>query len=567
MAGGINIASLFATVGVDTSGLQGGLGKAKTALEGFGGNLVKQIATVASLTAAVKLAGDFIKSSVTDWADYADSMRMSAQLAGIATEEMSRLAQAADDFRVPIGTMQKSMEMALKNGFLPTIENIALLSDELLAISDPAQRAAIASKIFGKSYADMMPFLLAGGDAIREGTAAIDDSLVVTAEGAQQAKEYKDQVDNIGDAWTGVKNEVGKSALPVLTDAMLKITQKMQLPELITEAGGNIKKLQQLNLISADESRKLLLDLSGMGEGVSGMDVGEKTEYYRKIVQDTSTTLLEAQAAHDAYAQAMSGSAQAADNLATSTTDVGKESVLTKAKIEAITEAYEDQKKVLEEGLIDAQMNLNISIKTFRQGVASDLVQGLKDGGLQGEALIGVLTEIDKYAGTSYTVEYKMELAMDGLIQQILDDPTSVTDALAVFDDTFLPLQQSVIAAQGDVDALQTKLNDLEKQYNIDIVITTTGSLPNAPTDNWTWDAGTGTNGLATGGIAFGNTPYLVGERGPELFVPDTTGRIVANNQVGAMGDSITNYYTLNMPTTANAADVRTAFELMEAWA
>ena len=61
--------------------------------------------------------------------------------------------------------------MALKNGFIPTIDNLAALSDRLLAIDDPALRAAEASKIFGKSYADMMPFLMAGGDAIRDVTA------------------------------------------------------------------------------------------------------------------------------------------------------------------------------------------------------------------------------------------------------------------------------------------------------------------------------------------------------------------------------------------------------------
>jgi hypothetical protein len=40
----------------------------------------------------------------------------------------------------------------------------------------------------------------------------------------------------------------------------------------------------------------------------------------------------------------------------------------------------------------------------------------------------------------------------------------------------------------------------------------------------------------ANGGPVTGNSPYIVGERGPELFVPSVSGSIVPNNQVGSFG-------------------------------
>lgn len=40
-------------------------------------------------------------------------------------------------------------------------------------------------------------------------------------------------------------------------------------------------------------------------------------------------------------------------------------------------------------------------------------------------------------------------------------------------------------------------------------------------------------SGRALGGPVMGGTPYIVGERGPELFTPNTTGRITPNNQLG----------------------------------
>jgi lambda family phage tail tape measure protein len=39
---------------------------------------------------------------------------------------------------------------------------------------------------------------------------------------------------------------------------------------------------------------------------------------------------------------------------------------------------------------------------------------------------------------------------------------------------------------------------------------------------------------LAGGGPADANSPYIVGENGPELFVPSTAGTVVPNNQIGA---------------------------------
>jgi hypothetical protein len=47
--------------------------------------------------------------------------------------------------------------------------------------------------------------------------------------------------------------------------------------------------------------------------------------------------------------------------------------------------------------------------------------------------------------------------------------------------------------------------------------------------------------GLATGGPASAGRPYLVGEKGPELFVPGSNGNVVPNNAMGG------NSYTINV--------------------
>jgi len=52
----------------------------------------------------------------------------------------------------------------------------------------------------------------------------------------------------------------------------------------------------------------------------------------------------------------------------------------------------------------------------------------------------------------------------------------------------------------------------------------------------------------ALGGPVFQNMPYMVGEQGPELFVPNTSGTIVPNNKTGRMGAS--GQTIINAPTT-----------------
>jgi hypothetical protein len=51
----------------------------------------------------------------------------------------------------------------------------------------------------------------------------------------------------------------------------------------------------------------------------------------------------------------------------------------------------------------------------------------------------------------------------------------------------------------------------------------------------------------ADGGVATGGKPYLVGEKGAELFVPSSTGRVVPNNQLG--GGGVTVVQNINVTT------------------
>jgi len=60
---------------------------------------------------------------------------------------------------------------------------------------------------------------------------------------------------------------------------------------------------------------------------------------------------------------------------------------------------------------------------------------------------------------------------------------------------------------------------------------------------------------LAEGGPAEANTPYIIGERGPELFVPRTAGTVIPNNALSSMGGQTINY---NGPIIQNMSAIDT---------
>jgi len=61
-----------------------------------------------------------------------------------------------------------------------------------------------------------------------------------------------------------------------------------------------------------------------------------------------------------------------------------------------------------------------------------------------------------------------------------------------------------------------------------------------------------GAFGRQHGGPVLGGMPYLVGERGPELFVPNTAGRIVPNNEVN--NNQVTVNFHGNINNTSNTS-------------
>ena len=116
-----------------------------------------------------------------------------------------------------------------------------------------------------------------------------------------------------------------------------------------------------------------------------------------------------------------------------------------------------------------------------------------------------------------------------------------------------LGMEAGSIIASGFEDAILSgaKLSDVLKQIGRDLIRLVFQNVVTAPLASSIGGAINAAFGgfRAMGGPVSGGTPYIVGERGPELFVPSGSGSIVSNSNMasggGASGPSINVNYNI----------------------
>lgn len=114
---------------------------------------------------------------------------------------------------------------------------------------------------------------------------------------------------------------------------------------------------------------------------------------------------------------------------------------------------------------------------------------------------------------------------------------------------------RSITNTNRALDSIDSSLKQAEQQYRAGKI---TKERYNAILNN----AYSGLPGRAIGGHVNANTPYMVGERGAELFVPDTAGKIVPN---GASGGTVNINVNVGMYAGTEMEKRRMAQELMRA--
>ena len=212
----------------------GDLGNAARSLNGLLGGL----------GVAVSAAGlaSMVKSSL----DSADSLSKLSQRVGITVESLSTLIPAADLSGVSAekfeGGLRKlatrmleaatgseeaarsfaAIGVAVRNqdGTLRATDQVLLdLADRFKAMPDGAEKTALAVELFGKSGADLIPFLNQG----REGVGALTAELAalgvqIGGDTAAQAEVFNDSLAKVRLAISSIGNRILEAFLPAMND-------------------------------------------------------------------------------------------------------------------------------------------------------------------------------------------------------------------------------------------------------------------------------------------------------------------------------------------------------------
>src|SRR3989337_2695179 len=159
--------------------------------------------------AAIFTVSKGLDATIGSYVQYGQQVRELSTNLGISTEETSRLIQVSDDFKISVEEVRTSLQLAAKNGFEPSVENLAKLADRLQAMESPTERAAELSKIFGRNWAILNPLLAEGGDALRANAASIEDNLILSAECVAKTREWELALDEWQDRVEAAKIGVG----------------------------------------------------------------------------------------------------------------------------------------------------------------------------------------------------------------------------------------------------------------------------------------------------------------------------------------------------------------------
>lgn len=209
------------------------------------GNVARSLGGLLSgLGVAVSVAGlaAMVKSAI----DTGDALDEMSQRVGVSVETLSVWKPAAEQSGVSGESFEKGLRklsttmleaatgsedaargfaaigVAVKNqdGTLRATDQVLLdLAERFKAMPDGAEKTALAVQLFGKSGADLIPFLNQGRDGINELAAEMQAlGVQMSSETAAQAGNFNDALDKLKLATQSISNQIIASFLPALND-------------------------------------------------------------------------------------------------------------------------------------------------------------------------------------------------------------------------------------------------------------------------------------------------------------------------------------------------------------
>lgn len=230
---------------------------AKKAIVAVGG------AFVAAGAAAVKMARDTLKL-----ADRLNRIAKEAKEAGTTAEEFQKLegalglltkggvsaaqtarflnknlADARDGAGPAADALAKLGLEASDLAALPLTERLATVGDAMQGINDQSTRTQVAVDLLGRSGAALLPAFEAGGDAVRDAAAQIENAGILSNEAAAQAEGLMDAVDLLSRTVQTLKDQTLVPLIPVFTATAQALSEVLQPMVGVGNTGEHVARI------------------------------------------------------------------------------------------------------------------------------------------------------------------------------------------------------------------------------------------------------------------------------------------------------------------------------------
>jgi len=483
------------------------------AAQGFAIAAGAAIAVGGAMFAAAKAAGEEdasiarLNATISANTNITDEQRKAMDA---AVESRQNLAFSDDDLRDSLarliprtGDVTKAIEL----------QSIATDFARLRGIS-----LATATDLVGKVFSGNTSILSRYGFTVEEGTTATEALAMVQKAAGGQAEAYADTVaGSLEIIQNGIDNtveDIGRVVLPILEELLITFRDEI-MPRIkefgIAFANAFTQAIDKLRPFITTMVTQVLPAIIAVGGAIIGTLVKALTEV-GKFIGDNAGLVLSLVAAYTAFTVAINLAAAAARAkvavmalLNLSVQSFGGPLTLAIALIAALVA-----------GLVVAYN----SSEEFRN-VVNAVFRAI-------QPLLAVVVDLALFIGTNIVRAFGLAVTVVSELAKILwgdgNGPLAIAlNAIGkVFDAITAPIRFFIGLVQSAIDIVRTLIN---LANNLPFV---GGFLPRGGAGGPARE-----RGRALGGPVTGGQQYMVGERGPELFVPNQSGSIVPNNSLG----------------------------------
>lgn len=485
---------------------------------------------ISAAVAISKKLIDITKQSISDFTAQANAVEKLTILTGNRADEISRMKEVADDYKLSEESLTQALQAATRKGIDVNTESLARMSDEYLKLAPGLERAKYLTDNFGKSGTEMYKVMQLSGAVIRAKSAAVSESIVIDQQAIEMSNRYQKSVDDVNDAGLGLKNTLAKEVMPTLTSFNTVLSFTMEKLTGSPNTGGFMKGF--LSSIGGGSGMLALKSLDLLAKKITEIKYLEDPSSATTIDWAAAQKLLgdAVSISNDEMAEeielvsikaGLTGSLQKAiDSYNTSLANLNG----TQAENTAKQREAEDQLKKTTAQIIYQNVSANLDADTQLELARS----------------LGLISEAD----------YELTKKAQGLAQSYQEGIIPSTDALVQKSQELLNTNLS-LQGLGDKTITYTIVTDYISNHPDSYVASTgstltnySGGSSNSGGDGWEKgnygggkterhkDADGSYSYRALGGFAQAGESLMVGEKGPEPFVPMTDGYIFPNNSL-----------------------------------